>query len=680
MNGETSRLDGVAKVTGKAKYGRDQHLQNAIYVSFVRCPWGNATLESFDDEAARKVAGVVEVEVSGKGGTYHGATVGHVAGDSPAAVERGLRALAVKWKRQPVKVGIEDAGAELRPELEKDAAAVVDGAEKKLEAVYTTQVQTHCCLETHGGCVDHRGDSAVAYMSTQGTFSARDGLDEAIGLKRSQYEVVCEYVGGGFGSKLNGAGKEGVLAAKIGAKYKRPAYVFCSREEDQTDTGNRPSGRALVRVGFKKDGTVLGGEIRTWGGTGVGKGGGGMAVPSGRYELGDLKRPHTDVQFNAGAPRAFRAPGHPQGAFVEELMLDEVAFACGVDPVELRTRILKGNTHKQMLAEGARLIGWEQRKATGTQTGVVRRGFGVGTATWGRFPAPAQCEVVINKDGSVEARTGTQDIGTGQRTTMGIVAAERVGVPLAMVNVRIGHSTLPVGPGSGGSVTSHNTAPAMASAADDAKKQFLEMVAKQAGGEAKEFEIKDGEILRGNEPFMRWGEACAKISGDSIVGRGKSTDRPFQPDTGSSDGAQFVDLEVDTETGVVRVKRVVAVQACGKVICRKTAESQVIGGVIQGVSYALFEDRVLDRVTGAMVNANLEMYKIAGTMDMPRIEPVLWTEGQVGIRSLGEPPTVPTAGAIACAVFNAIGKPVRHLPITPERVLAAMAGVEGGAA
>jgi xanthine dehydrogenase YagR molybdenum-binding subunit len=149
------------------------------------------------------------------------------------------------------------------------------------------------------------------------------------------------------------------------------------------------------------------------------------------------------------------------------------------------------------------------------------------------------------------------------------------------------------------------------------------------------------------------------------------------PTRGHSHGAQFVDLEVDTETGVIRLKRIVAVQSCGKIVCRKTAESQVIGGVIQGLSYALFEDKILDRNFGTMVNPDFEMYKIAGTADMPHIEPVLWTGDQDGVRSLGEPPTIPTAGAIACGVFNAIGRPVRHLPLTPDRVLAALEG--GGA-
>jgi xanthine dehydrogenase YagR molybdenum-binding subunit len=671
MNDDTSRLDGVAKVTGTAKYGRDQYLPNSLFVGFVRCPFGAGELESYDEAAAKAVPGVVEAEVNGKDAQYHGHTVGHVAAESPLALARGLIALAAKWKKRDCKTRITDEPLSM-PELNEKAAAALASADHVLEAEYTTQVQTHSSLETHGAVIDHRGDSATCYVSTQGTFAATDGLGEAIGLPRARYEVVCEYVGGGFGSKLNGAGKEGATAARVAARHKRPVYLFVNREEDHLDTGNRPSLLARVKIGFAKDGTVLGGLIRTWGGVGVSRGGGGAALPSGRYRLGDIQREHSDVRFNAGAPRPFRAPGHPQGAFVEELMLDEIASAAGVDPLELRLRVDADADRRDMMRLGAKLIGWDRRAATGSQATTIRRGFGMGTTTWGGGAGATECEVVINRDGSVEARTGTQDIGTGQRTTMAVVAASVLGVPLHTVTTRVGRSTLPIGPGSGGSTTSPSTAPVMAAAAAAARKQFLTAMANLSGGDASEFDLKDGRVLRGGAPHLPWADACARIGGDQIVGRAGSRDA--ERGQGHSHGVQFVELDVDVETGVVRVRRIVAVQACGRVIARKTAESQVIGAVIQGISYALFEDRVLDRNVGAMVNANMDMYKIAGTMDMPRIEPILWTRGQTGVRSLGEPPTIPTAGAIACAVFNAVGAPVRSLPITPDKVLAALEG------
>jgi xanthine dehydrogenase YagR molybdenum-binding subunit len=677
MNDDTSRLDAVAKVTGRARYGRDMYLPNSLFVRFVRCPWGLAELESSDEAAAKKVKGVVDVvlESGKKRGQYNGDTLGYVVADSPRAAALGIRALACKWKRQTAKTRIEDDMGDA-PAPSDETQDLLKNAEHVLDAVYSTEVQTHCALETHGVSIDHRGDSATVYASTQGTKSVRDGLDQHLGLKRGEYEVVCEYIGGGFGSKLNGPGKEGVTAAQVAAKHKRPVYLFCDRAEDHLDTGNRPSMRTAVKIGFKSDGTILGGLIHVWGGTGVARGGGDARIPSGRYRFGKVQRSSADVRFNAGSPRPFRAPGCPQGSFAEELILDEIAAIAGLDPLRLRLTLDHDDDRREMMNLGAKLIGWNDRKTNGSQHSTIRTGYGMGTTAWGRFPSDVEAEVVINRDGSVEARTGTQDIGTGQRTIMAVVAANTIGVPLNLVSCSIGSSKLPEGPGSGGSVTAHNTCPAMTQAAADAKKKFLELVAKRAGADAAEFDVANGEVLRNKSPFSSWKDACAKLAADSVVGRGtwNQTKLRDDPSKGHSSGAQFVKLSVDTETGVIRVDHVVAVQSCGRVVCRKTAESQIIGGVIQGVSYALFENRLLDRNTGAMVNPNLEMYKILGTRDMPHIEPVLWPKGQDGVRSLGEPPTIPTSGAIAGALLNAIGKPVRSLPLTPDKVLAALAG------
>lgn len=677
LNDDTSRLDAVAKVTGSAKYGRDMFLPNSLFVGFLRCPFGLATLKSFDKRPALDVPGVIEVEITGDKGRYHGHNVGYVVAESPLALRRGLKAVELKWQHDIPNTQITDSDIAIAEATSK-AQSIFNSADHVIEATYSTPVQTHSSLETHGVVVDHDGASATVYASTQGTTSVADGMEALLGLPRSKFEVKCEYVGGGFGSKF-GPGKEGQTAARVAAKYKRPAYLFVDRAEEHLDTGNRPSSRTYAKIGVNKDGTILGGQIQTWGGVGVARRGGGCSIPSRRYDLGDISKTHTDISFNGGAPRAMRAPGSPQGAFAEELLLDEIATTIDLDPVKLRIRLDKDEDRREMYRQGSRLIGWQDRKRTGSQNGVLRYGFGIGSSSWGRFPSNAQAQVIIYPDGSVEASTGTQDIGQGQRTVMGVVAAEQLGVPLQTVQVKIGHSSLPPGPGSGGSVTAHNTVPAMEEAAGNAKAKLLTMLAEQVGADASEFDIEDGAILRNGKVSMKWNEACRKIRGAKIVGQGEWSRRSVRSDksTGHSNGVQFAKVEVDTETGVIRVKHIVAIQACGRVIARKLAESQIIGGVIQGLSYALFENKLLDRQLGTMVNPNLEAYKIAGAADIPHIEPVLWTKGQTGVRSLGEPPTIPTSGAIACAVYNAIGRPVRHLPLTPDKVLAAL---QGGAA
>lgn len=681
MDDDTSRLDAVAKVTGAAKYGRDMYLENQLFVGFVRCPFGAAKLKGVDEAAAKAVPGVLEIKMDEETGKYNGHPMGYLVAESKTALRRGLAALNPQWERQPAKTLITDSTGD-PPQLKDTTKALLDQADHVLEVVYSTPVQTHSALETHGVVIDHKGQSAIVYASTQGTFSVRDGIGEALGLPQSKYEVKCEYVGGGFGAKF-GPDREGMTAAAVAAKYKRPVSLFDDRDEEHLDTGNRPSMRAAVKIGFKNDGTILGGQIHAWGGVGVASRGGGAQIPSKRYNLGQVQNSHQDIQFNGGGPRAMRAPGHPQGAFAEELMIDEIATLAGLDPLELRFKLDGDEDRKAMYKLGAELIGWNQRQKTGAQSGTIRRGFGMGSTGWGAFPSKAQAEVVIHRDGSVEVRTGTQDIGTGQRTLMGILTAEKLGVPLRNIDVRIGSSNLPEGPASGGSVTAHNSAVAMIAASLDAKRNFLKPIAERLGADAGELDIVVGQIRRNKTAIMTWSEACQKMPADTITGHGENDDaaRKAYFGEGHSHGTQFVDLQVDTETGVIRVKRVVAIQACGSVVCRKTAESQIIGGVIQGISFALFENKLLDRQTGAMVNPNLEMYKILGTVDMPHIEPVLWEKGQTGVRSLGEPPVVPTPGAVACALFNAIGAPVRHLPLTPDKVLAAIdAGKKGGAA
>ena len=669
---DTSRLEGIAKVTGAARYSRDTYLPNGVFLAFVRCPHGAARLRAHDASKALALPGVVEIEFFETEGKYQGQPVGYVVAESEGAIRRALRKLELDWKMGRAETSIDDVVPNA-PDLPAATRRALEGAKHTLHAVYTTQVQTHSSAETHGGVVDHKGDSAILYCSTQGTFSARDGMDDAFGIPVSRIEVRCEHVGGGFGSKLR-AGKESLYAGRVAAKLKRPVYCFVDRAEEHVDTGNRPSSRTHVDIAFDDKGTIVAGRIQTYGGVGV-SGNGGVTFPSNRYTLGSIDKDHQAVRFNAGAERPFRAPGGPQGAFAEELMLDEIATAAGIDPLELRLRLAANDDLRDMFRLGADRIGWAKRLPTGSQTSTLRRGFGMGATSWGRFPARTEAEVVINADGSVEARTGTQDIGTGQRTAMAVCVAHQLGIPLDAINVFIGNSNYPIGPASGGSMTIHNTAPVMMTAADEAKAQLLERIAKRTDTPADRLTIVDATILKDGEPLMSWKDACRTLGTQSIVGRSdRNAGVARHGGEGDSYGTQFVDLSVDTETGQIRVDRIVAVQECGQVIVRKTAESQVIGGVTQGVSYALYEDRILDRNTGAMVNANLEMYKWAGARDVPHIQPIFYTKGQTGPRSLGEPPTIPTAGAIACALYNAIGVPVRSLPLTPDTVLAAMNG------
>jgi xanthine dehydrogenase YagR molybdenum-binding subunit len=296
--------------------------------------------------------------------------------------------------------------------------------------------------------------------------------------------------------------------------------------------------------------------------------------------------------------------------------------------------------------------------------------------------------VTILRDGSAQLEHGVQDLGTGARTMVAIVAAEELGIPLERVTVTIGDTRLPFGPGSGGSTTTPSSAPTIRRAAYQAKKKMAAALAKQWKVDPASVTFAAGRVTAPGEPKhdVAWAEACKLIPEEGVSATAERAGNHEDAWKRFIAGAQFAEVEVDTETGKVRVKRVVAVHDCGLAVNALTTESQIQGGVVQGVSYALFENRLLDRPTGKPINANVEQYKIAGALDVPEVDVVLvpvW-DGVNNTHStgIGEPATVPTAAAVANAVSHAVGARIRQIPITPEVVLAAVeeARKKGGAA
>jgi xanthine dehydrogenase YagR molybdenum-binding subunit len=681
------RLDIVEKVTGRAKYTTDHYLPRMLHAAYIRSPFGRSKLVAEKLDAARAVKGVLEVEITKREGRYHGDRLGHVCAESPAALFEAMTALACEFEhdRPRTRLGVERTPrADLKP---ADNAAQADEALARSDAVveveYETQVQTHCCLEPHIVVVDFRGDSAIAYGSTQGTFSVRDDLARALQLPPDRVEFHCEYVGGGFGGKF-GMGAEGELAARMSKKYARPCRVGCDRKEEQLDTGNRPGSLQYMKIGVARDGTIQGGHVATWGSVGPtgggqasagGGGGGGVRNPS-RYKFGTIAKIHEDVSLNGGFPRAMRAPGHPQAMFAVELCMDALAAKVAMDPVEFRLHNEINELRKRMLREGAAMIGWSDRKPDGAWPGVIKRGYGVGVGDWGNGRGRATITVNLYRNGTVEVLSGAQDIGTGYRTLLADIVHTHLGIERERVVAKVGNSRYPVGPASGGSVTSRTVAPRAFNAAEMARQGLIKVV-------AKEWELPDASAVsfadgtfRAGDRSIDFARAC-RLMTEEMMTFTASEEGEFWKNPTGSEAVQFALVEVDTETGIIRVKKMIAIQEVGLPVNRNTVENQITGAVIQGLSFCLFEDRILNRQTGAMVNANMDQYKIAGPMDVPEIVPVIWRSREdAGVNSLGEPPIVPTAGAIGCAIANAIGAQVTSMPITPDKVLAAIAAKE----
>lgn len=386
-----------------------------------------------------------------------------------------------------------------------------------------------------------------------------------------------------------------------------------------------------------------------------------------------------------------RAPGHVQGTFGLEDFLDELANAIGMDPLELRkknyTTKNRGDTgvpySSKGLAKcydlGAEKIGWHRRNTIpGEGEGKIRRGLGMASQIWWGAGVPETlADVKLYRDGSVDVICGTQDIGCGTRTHMAVVAADTLGLDPQDITIKLGNSDYPWAPLSGGSLTTPSVAPAVRDASLKAADHLKKMATKKINVPAQDIILQDKKLFDMNNPenAISFKELASELRREAVFhGERKGLPEGFAY---NSFGAHFVEVEVDTETGKIKVIKVVAAHESGQIINTKTAESQVIGGVTQGVSATLFEQRIVDDTTGTLVNPNWRDYKIATSMDIPEIIAIFVNVDDqyiniLGTKGLGEPPRIPIAAAIGNAVFNAIGVQIREIPMTPDKVLAAL--------
>jgi xanthine dehydrogenase YagR molybdenum-binding subunit len=686
------RLDGPDKVSGRAKYTFDVTRPGMVYGRAVRSPYPHARVVSIDFSAAERVPGfkaslVVRDPKDPKTNVvmWQGDEIAAVAADTEEHAIDAARAVKVEYDVLPAVISVDSALAGRAPEGvfpngnvrvgavqdTGDLAAGFKAAAFTLEQSYSTHVITHVCMESHGTLCEWDGDKLTAWVSTQGVNSARDNFAAGLGVPQTNVRVICQYMGGGFGSKLQ-LGPEGLICARLAKQAGVPVKLMLDRKEEHLVTGNRPSAAAKVRAGVSADGIITAYDAESWG-TGGASSNAGVTLPY-IYVIANRRRAHKDVYINTGNQRPMRAPGHPQASFLTEIMMDELADLVKMDPVQFRLKNLPPEAPNAMwgsyLKEGAEAFGWSKRHPTGDSTpGSIKTGMGVAICTWGgggRGPSLAYCEIA--SDGGVIMRLGSQDIGTGQRTLVAMVTADALGLQPSQVTPEIGDTQYGVSGGSGGSTTAASTSPGIRIAALKALEALKEKVAPDLGVAADALVAEKGRIQVKDNPSkgLSWADACKRIGPQPITAQAD-----WQPGmtSATTSGVQFAEAKVDIKTGIVRVTRVLAIQDCGLVLNQLTAESQCYGGVIGSLNFALFEDRILDRRTGQMVNPNMEWYLLAGMSDIPQIDVRLKNMPERGVVGIGEPPTVPTAAAIALAVRNAIGVTVRSLPLTPAKIL-----------
>jgi CO/xanthine dehydrogenase Mo-binding subunit len=718
------RVDGYERVSGAAVYPHDVSLPEMLHGAILRCPHAHANVLKIDTSKAEKMPGVMAV-LTGKspgadipwysrGGEsssklfdthcrHEGEEVAVVAAETPPQAVDAIRAIEVEYEVLPFVIddekaldpsapAVQDGGnmvGEPRLRERGDLAAGFAEADVVVERTYRTKCEIHAPMEPHGSVAKWDGNRLTVWDTTQGVYSIQEGLAQALALPLANVRVIGHYMGGGFGAKLE-LGKYTVYAALLARMTARPVKIFLPREDCMLVTGNRPGNKMTVKLGAKKDGTLTAIDYKSLGSNGAYPYNAGSAtLATYLYTCPNVRTEDVSVYTNAGKSRPMRAPGFPQGAWSLEQAMDELAEELGIDGIELRLKNIAeelqvqggvpftSNQLAECLKKGAEEFGWAEKKARTASDSHLRRGVGAAACFWGYGGGPPSTVIVkFFSDGSVNLNMGASDIGTGTKTWAAMIVGEELGV--AVDTIQIEHAdtaTTQYATSSGGSKTVPSDSPAVRAAAYAVKVQLMKMAAEQLEVDVSDLELSDLKISSQSDSEKTLEVTAIEKLGRQgvVIGTGYRDPNPEGKYTFPF-AALFCEVEVNTRTGEVQVLHFLGAHDSGRVLNRLTYDNQLFGGIVMGVGLGMTEDRVLDRQTGKMANANLHDYKIP-TMKDVAVEhtsvPIDVPDTEfttTGAKGLGEPATIPTAAAIANAVYDAIGIRVTDSPINPVQM------------
>ncbi len=686
VGASVSRIEGRAKVTGEARYAGEFPLPGLLYGWVVQSTIARGRIQGIDVDATIGMPGVVAVithdnalrlqpvddgellVLQAEGIHYRGQIVALVVATSLEEAHAGADALPVSYDAESHDVVLSAnhprlyAPDHVNPNFPTDTlTGDVDkglaGAEVTVDQTYTTPAEHNNPMEPHATTAYWDNDRLTVYDSNQGAIRVHQSLVQLFGLDEGAVHVLAEHVGGGFGSK-GSARPPVVLAAMASRIVGRPVRVTLSRQQLFSLVGYRTPTIQRVRLGAESDGQLVALDHQVFEQTStIYEFAEQTAVVSRvMYATPNLQTRHRLVALDVPTPRWMRAPGEAPGAFALESAMDELAEACGMDPIELRLRNeptvepeggrrFSSRSLVACLREGASRFGWAGRDP---RPGVHRDGrwlvgTGMATSTYPARSAPSSAAVSAAADGAFVVRITAADIGTGARTALTQVAADELGVAMRQVEVRIGDS---------------DYGPAMIAGGSMGMASWSWAVVKACR------QLRQGIDTYGGVP------------GGGLVARADTTDDiAAQADlVRHAFGAQFAEVRVDIDTGEIRVPRLVGVFGAGRIINAKTARSQFIGGMTMGLSMALFEESLMDAEFGDYLNHDLAGYHIAANADVQTIE-ATWIDedddqlNPLGVKGIGEIGIVGTAAAIANAVYHATGRRQRDLPLSPHRVL-----------
>lgn len=688
----TPRVDALKRVTGTATYTGDIQLPGMLYARVLRSPHAHARIRGIDPEKALGLPGVKAIlthkncdvvwssgDMRNKRYLFNNPV--RFAGDAVAAVaatdrhiaEEALHLIAVDYEVLPFVLDPEDALKRDAPEIQPggNLSANAQGrhepdtsrhgnleqgfraADHVFEDRYTSVHLNNAQLEPRVAIAQWDGGKLTLYASTQGISNCRTDIAKDLNLPLENIRVVCQFMGGGFGNK-NQCHDFDLMAAMLAKQAGAPVKLEFTRKEDYVAVHGRWPTHQYYKIGVKSDGTLTAIQLRGYSGMGpYRKGAGGIAGVE-MYQCPNVESVVYPVYTNMPVSANFRGPAYPQGIFGIESLMDHIAHELKIDPVEFRLKNFTRKYHDELpytsngmeecIRRGAEAFGWKEHwHAPTADPGAVKRGIGMAMGAFGSGLGSSSAVIRLDSRGIYQLRVGVTDIGTAAKTTLSLIAAEALDVPLEQIEVISGDTAqCPYSVGESGSRTTTHTGYAVIEAARDLKRQLAEKGPPQAG---------------------------------QVLTASATTDPP-QPQRAARYcfAAHFAEVEVDTELGQARVVRYVAAHDSGRIINPLTCASQVKGGATMGIGMALHEELLYDRAHGVPLNAGYYGARVMTHRDTPEVE-VLFVEtedayGPYGAKSIGEATIVPSVAAVANAIFNATGSRIKDLPITRDKLLA----------
>ena len=695
----TPRIDGLQRVTGRATYSADVQLPNMLYARVLRSPHPHARILGIDVARALAAPGVKAILthqncrlVWSSGDRVNkrylfnnpvrfvGDAVAAVAATNRHLAEEALKLIQVEYQildfvldaeeaLQPGAVEIHPGGnlspiisfrstepgkrepsTYVRGDLEKGFAA----SDFVFEDRYVSKHVNNAQMEPRVALAHWEGDKLTVWTPTQGIANCQRDIARDMNLALEKVRVVCQYMGGGFGNK-NQCQDSDLMAAQLAKETGRPVKLELSRKEDFVCVHGRWPTSQNYKVEFLKEVTLQAIQMRGYSGMGAYRKSGGGISGVEYFRCPNVKTEIYPAYTNMAVSANFRGPPYPQGVFGIASILDDISHELKIDPVDF---YLKNVTRKyrdsipytssgllECIRQGAELFEWKQRRhPAGSQQGPIKTGIGLAAGGFGASVGRSSAVLRLDSDGRLWLHVGVTDIGTGAKTTMALIAAEAMGIDLDKVQVISGDTDrTPYSVGESGSRTTSHTGYAIVEAAKDLKQQLA---------------------------------ASGPPQGDEVLIAEATPSPSLEGMVRYSFAVHFVEVEVDTELGGVRVLKYVAMHDSGRIINPLTAASQVQGGVIQGLGMALHEELLYDENTGIPLNPGYYGARVMTHVDVPKVE-VHFVEtedayGPFGAKAVGEPPIVPVVGALSNAVFNAIGIRIKELPITRDKIIGAL--------